>query len=102
MFSEGTEVILWSDHKLLDKFLKGTTRNNKVDHWSFEFSGYSINVKWLPGVLYILADTLSALINFKINKEIYKKIQFEFRKYLFDVLPVVENTKTMTDDTYLS
>ena len=54
--------VLFSDHKPLQKFLKGMTGNKKVHRWSFELSGNNNIFEWIPGVPNILVDTVSRLV----------------------------------------
>lgn len=60
-YLEDAEILLKSDAKSLQKFLKGKTDNLKLDRWSLEVQGRNIQVEHIPGYKNKAADCLSRL-----------------------------------------
>ena len=62
-FVADSEVHIFSDHKPLEKFITGMTKNSKVNNWGAEITAISTNVKFshLSGRLNKQADSLSRL-----------------------------------------
>ena len=58
-YLEDAEVLLKSDAKSLQKFLKGKTDNLKLDRWSLELQGRNIQVEHIAGHKNKTADCLS-------------------------------------------
>ena len=56
------QILLRSDHKLLEKFLLKNTLNSKVNNWAMELEAFNIQFDYIKGSSNILADTLSRLI----------------------------------------
>ena len=56
------QILLRSDHKLLEKFLQNNTLNSKVNNWAMELEAFNIQFDYIKGSSNILADTLSRLI----------------------------------------
>ena len=56
------QILLRSDHKLLEKFLLKNTLNSKVNNWAMELEAFNIQFDYIKGSNNVLADTLSHLI----------------------------------------
>ena len=48
-YLQGAGIIVWNDHKPLNKFLNGKNPNNKVNRWRLELATYNITFKWISG-----------------------------------------------------
>ena len=57
------EIMLWSDHLPLKKFLNHKTLNNTVDNWAVETESFKIKFVHITGKDNVLADILSRLID---------------------------------------
>ena len=62
-YLQGTNIIVWKDHKPLAQFLNGKNVNNKVNRWSLELVTYNITFKWISGAKSKAADCLSKLVS---------------------------------------
>ena len=56
------QILLRSDHKLLEKFLLKNMLNSKVNNWAMELEAFNIQFDYIKGSNNILVDTLSHLI----------------------------------------
>ena len=56
------QILLRSDHKLLEKFLLKNTLNSKVNNWAMELEAFNIQFDYIKVSNNILVDTLSRLI----------------------------------------
>ena len=64
-YLQESDIVVWNDHKPLQKFLNGKNANNKVNKWSLELATYHITFEWILGVLKKAADYLSWLADVK-------------------------------------
>ena len=60
-YLEDAEILMKSNAKSLQKFLAGRTNNVKLDRWSLQLQGRSIQVEHIPGHKNMVADCLSWL-----------------------------------------
>ena len=82
------DVLLKSDHLPLKKFLQKNTLNNKVNNWSMELESFNIRFEHVSSKAYILADTLSHLIDIDPDARLDPQYTgWEFRYYIFESLP---------------
>ena len=56
---QGSDIIVFNDHKLLQKFLNGKNVNNKVNRWSLKLATYNIKFEWISGTHNKTAECLS-------------------------------------------
>ena len=88
------QVLLRSDHKLLEKFLLKNTLNSKVNNWAMELEAFNIKFDYIKGSNNILVDTLSRLI--AIDPDTPTTLEepgYEFGYAIFEEFPKVQ-TKT--------
>ena len=88
------QILLRSDHKLLEKFLLKNTLNSKVNNWTMELEAFNIQFYYIKGSNNILADTLSRLI--AIDPDTPTTLEepgYEFGYAIFEEFPKVQ-TKT--------
>ena len=64
------DIIVWNDHKPLNKFLNGKKVNNKVNRWGLELATYNITFKWISGACNKAADCLSYLVELPQDKPV--------------------------------
>ena len=89
----GQEIMLWSDHLPLKKFLNHKTLNNTVDNWAVEIESFKIKFVHIAGKDNILADTLSRLINIDPDVKQEPELKdYEFGCYSFETLPKAKGT----------
>ena len=69
-YLQGTDIIVWNDHKPLNKFLNGKNANNKVIRWGLELATYNITFEWISGAHNKTADCLSCLVEPLQNKPV--------------------------------
>ena len=50
-YLQGADIIVWNDHKPLNKFPNGKNANNKVNGWGLELATYSISFEWISGYM---------------------------------------------------
>ena len=88
-YLEDADVTLRSDHLPLKKFLAKNTLNSKVNNWAIEISPFRITFEYIKGIINILADTMSRLID--IDPQVQPEPEgYEFGYYIFDELPGLE------------
>ena len=88
------QILLRSDHKLLEKFLLKNTLNSKVNNWAMELEAFNIQFDYIKGSNNILADTLSHLIAIDPDTSTTPEEQgYEFGYAIFEEFPKVQ-TKT--------
>ena len=93
------DIILRSDHKPLEKFLKKNTMNSKVNNWAVELETYRIDFVHIEGKKNLLADALSRLIQLDSTVELpNEKEGHEFGYACFEELPPVKVNAIL--DTY--
>ena len=88
------QILLRSDHKLLEKFLLKNMLNSKVNNWTMELEAFNIQFDYIKGSNNILADTSSCLI--AIDPEtptMPEEPGYEFGYAIFEEFPKVQ-TKT--------
>ena len=88
------QILLRSDHKLLEKFLLKNTLNSKVNNWAMELEAFNIQFDYIKGSNNILADTLSHLI--AIDPDTPTTLEepgYDFGYAIFEEFPKVQ-TKT--------
>ena len=88
------QILLRSDHKLLEKFLLKNMLNSKVNNWAMELEAFNIQFDYIKGSNNILADTLSDLI--AIDPDTPTTLEepgYEFGYAIFEEFPKVQ-TKT--------
>ena len=88
------QILLRSDHKLLEKFLLKNTLNSKFNNWAMELEAFNIQFDYIKGSNNILVDTLSHLI--AIDPDTPTKLEepgYEFGYAIFEEFPKVQ-TKT--------
>ena len=91
---DDAQILLRSDHKLLEKFLLKNTLNSKVNNWAMELEAFNIQFDYIKGSNNILADTLSCLIAIDPDTPTTPKEQgYEFGYAIFEKFPKVQ-TKT--------
>ena len=73
-YFQGADIIVWNDHKPLNKFLNGKNANNKVNRWGLELAMYSITFEWIFGTCNKAADCLSCLVELPQDKTIPVKM----------------------------
>ena len=69
-YLQGAEIIVWNDHKPLNKFLNGKNTNNKVIRWGLELGTYNIPFEWISGACNKAADCLSCLVELPEDKPV--------------------------------
>ena len=67
------QILLRSDHKLLEKFLHKNTLNSKVNNWAMELETFNIQFNYIKGSNNVLADTLSQLIDIDPDTQLTPK-----------------------------
>ena len=88
------QILLRSDHKLLEKFLLKNTLNSKVNNWAMELEAFNIQFDYIKGSNNILADTLSRLIAIDPDTPTTpEELGYEFGYAIFEEFPKVQ-TKT--------
>ena len=88
------QILLRSDHKLLEKFLLKNTLNSKVNNWAMELEAFNIQFDYIKGSSNILADTLSHLIAIDPDTPTTpEEPGYEFGYAIFEEFPKVQ-TKT--------
>ena len=88
------QILLRSDHKLLEKFLLKNTLNSKVNNWVMELEAFNIQFDYIKGSNNILADTLSRLITIDPDTPTMpEEPGYEFGYAIFEEFPKVQ-TKT--------
>ena len=88
------QILLRSDHKLLEKFLLKNTLNSKVNNWAMELEAFNIQFDYIKGSNNILVDTLSHLIAIDLDTPITpEEPGYEFGYAIFEEFPKVQ-TKT--------
>ena len=88
------QILLRSDHKLLEKFLLKNTLNSKVNNWAMELEAFNIQFDYIKGSNNILADTLSHLIAIDPDTPTTpEEPGYEFGYAIFEEFPKVQ-TKT--------
>ena len=88
------QILLRSDHKLLEKFLLKNMLNSKVNNWAMELEAFNIQFDYIKGSNNILVDTLSRLI--AIDPDTPTTLEepgYEFSYAIFEEFPKVQ-TKT--------
>ena len=63
-YLQGSDIIVCSDHKHLEKILNGKNAN-KVNRWPLELATYNIKFEWISGAHNKAADCLSCLVDVK-------------------------------------
>ena len=99
-YLEDAEIILWSDHLPLKKFLQKNTLNTKVNNWAVEISPYKIQFEYIKGIKDTLADIMSRLIQIDPEAKLSPEQEgYEFGYYAFeDMEPIkyeVQEIETM-------
>ena len=69
-YQEDADITLRSDHLPLKKFLAKNTLNSKVNIWAIEILPFHITFEYIRGIINMLADTMSRLI--EINPKHHK------------------------------
>ena len=69
-YLQGTNIIVWNDHKPCNKFFNGKNANNKVNRWGLELATYNITFEWISGAHNKAADCLSWLVELPQDKQI--------------------------------
>ena len=88
------QILLRSDHKLLEKFLLKNMINSKVNNWAMELEAFNIQFDYIKGSNNILADTLSCLIAIDPDTPTTpEEPGYEFGYAIFEEFPKVQ-TKT--------
>ena len=88
------QILLRSDHKLLEKFLLKNTLNSKVNNWAMELEAFNIQFDHIKGSSNILVDTLSHLIAIDPDTPTMpEEPGYEFGYAIFEEFPKVQ-TKT--------
>ena len=88
------QILLRSDHKLLEKFLLKNTLNSKVNNWAMELEAFNIQFNYIKGSSNILADILSRLIAIDPDTPTTpEEPGYEFGYAIFEEFPKVQ-TKT--------
>ena len=88
------QILLRSDHKLLEKFLLKNMLNSKVNNWAMELEAFNIQFDYIKGSNNILADTLSHLIAIDSDTPTTpEEPGYEFGYAIFEEFPKVQ-TKT--------
>ena len=64
-YPQGSNIIVYNDHKSLQMFLIGKNVNNRVNQWSLELATY--NITFRSGALNKAADSLSSLVEIPNN-----------------------------------
>ena len=85
------QILLRSDHKLLEKFLLKNTLNSKVNNWAMELEAFNIQFDYIKGSNNILADTLSRLIAIDPDTPTTpEEPGYEFGYAIFEEFPKVQ------------
>ena len=93
MTIDDAQILLRSDHKLLEKFLLKNMLNSKVNNWAMELEAFNIQFDDIKGSN-ILADTLSHLIAIDLaTPTTPEEPGYEFGYAIFEEFPKVQ-TKT--------
>ena len=88
------QILLRSDHKLLEKFLLKNMLNSKVNNWAMELEAFNIQFDYIKGSSNILVDTLSCLIAIDPDTPTTpEEPGYEFGYAIFEEFPKVQ-TKT--------
>ena len=88
------QILLRSDHKLLEKFLLKNMLNSKVNNWAMELEAFNIQFDYIKGSNNILVDTLSRLIAIDPDTPTTpEEPGYEFGYAIFEEFPKVQ-TKT--------
>ena len=85
------DVLVYSDHLPLQKFLEKNTLNSKVNNWGIEMESCKMKIEHIAGIKNTLADTLSRLV--EINPDIQQPPEpygQEFGYSVFEQLPNVQ------------
>ena len=57
------QILLRSDHKPLEKFLRKNTLSSKVNNWAMELEAFNIEFDYIKGSNNVLADAMSRLVD---------------------------------------
>ena len=89
----GQEIMLWSDHLSLKKFLNCKTLNNTVDNWAVEIESFKIKFVHIASKDNVLADMHSRLIDIDPDVKQEPELKdYEFGCYSFETLPKAKGT----------
>ena len=69
-YLQGADIVVRSDHKLLNRFLNGKNANYKVSRWGLELATYNVTFEWISGACNKAADCLSCLVDLPLNASI--------------------------------
>ena len=64
-YLQGSDIVVHSDQKPLQKFLNGKNTNNNVNRLSLELATYNITFEWISGAHNKVDDCLSWLVDVK-------------------------------------
>ena len=85
------QILLRSDHKPLEKFLRKNTLNSKVNNWAMELEAFNIEFDYIKGSNNVLADTMSRLVNIDPDTQQHPEGPgYEFGYKVFEEFPEVK------------
>ena len=85
------QILLRSDHKPLEKFLRKNTLNSKVNNWAMELEAFNIEFNYIKGSNNVLADTMSRLVNIAPDTQQHPEGPgYEFGYAVFEEFPEVK------------
>ena len=85
------QILLRSDHKPLEKFLRKNTLNSKVNNWVMELEAFNIKFNYIKGSNNVLADTMSRLVDIDPDTQQHPEgPRYEFGYAVFEEFPEVK------------
>ena len=88
------QILLRSDHKPLEKFLRKNMLNSKVNNWAMELEAFNTEFDYIKGFNKVLADTMSRLVDIDPDTQQHPEGPgYEFGYAVFEEFPEVK-TKT--------
>ena len=90
-YLDQAEITLRSEHLPLKRLLQRNTLNSKVNNWAMELESFNIQFEYIQGSKYVLADTLSRLIDKNEDTWLPPEEQgYEFSYAVFEDLPKIK------------
>ena len=85
------QILLRSDHKPLEKFLRKNTLNSKVNNWAMELEAFNIEFDYIKGSNNVLVDTMSRLVDIDPDTQQHpEEPGYEFGYAVFEEFPEVK------------
>ena len=85
------QILLRSDHKPLEKFLRKNMLNSKVNNWAMELEAFNIEFNYIKGPNNVLVDTMSRLVDIDLDTQQHPEGPgYEFGYAVFQEFPEVK------------